>query len=431
MIKRYAREAMTLIWSDKNKMQKWLDVELAVCRAYNKAGTIPDKDFKIIMKKAAFDIDRVNEIEKTVKHDVIAFLTSVSEHIGPSSRYVHMGMTSSDMLDTANALIMKESAGQLIKGLISLKKAIIVKARKYSHTPIVGRTHGVHAEPVTVGLKMLVWADDIERSLELFDMVKRNVCRGKLSGAVGNYAHITPATEKGALGYLGLKPARISSQIISRDVYSDYIYAAARAASIIDKIAVQIRLLQRTETREFEEPFTKGQKGSSAMPHKRNPVQCEQMSGLSRILRSNLQASMENIALWDERDISHSSVERVIMADSSILLDYMLERTEWIIRDMAVYDDKCCDNFNASFNLVYSQKVLLALISKGMTRESAYSVVQENAMKAWTGKKDFRNIVNEDMRITEMLSEKELDDVFDPKGFNRHVDTIFRRFKLK
>lgn len=429
MITRYTTQEMSDIWSDENKLRKWLDVELAVCRAYNVSGRIPDRDYRIIVKKADFDINRVNEIEKTVKHDVIAFLTSVSEFVGPSSRFIHMGMTSSDMLDTANALIMKQSARLLQSALKGLKKEIIKKARKYSHSPIVGRTHGVHAEPTTVGLKMLVWADDIERCIGLFELAEENVSRGKLSGAVGNYAHITPAIEKKALSYLKLKPARISSQIISRDVYSDYIYASARAGSIIDKIAVQIRLLQRTETREFEEPFGKGQKGSSAMPHKRNPVQCEQMSGLSRILRSNLQASLENIALWDERDISHSSVERVIMADSSILLHYMLEKTTAIVRDMNVYEKKCKENYSASFNLVFSQKVLLALIGMGMTREDAYAVVQENAMKAWKGSRDFRELISNDRRITGLLGEKDIDRLFDPSEFNRHVDDIFRRFR--
>ncbi len=428
MINRYSREEMSKIWSIENKYKKWLDVELAVCYAYNKKGIIPDKDYKIIVKKADFNIKRIEKIEHTVKHDVIAFLTSVSEYVGPSSRFIHLGMTSSDMIDTANALILKESSEHIIKQAKKLSKIILRKAKKYKYTPIIGRTHGVHAEPTSVGLKMLIWYDDLQRAIENFNNVKLNLSRGKISGAVGNYANISPTIEKIAMKKLKLQTAKISSQIISRDVYADYIYAIAKIGNIIEKIVLQIRLLQRTETREFEEPFAKGQKGSSAMPHKRNPVLCEQMTGLARILRSNVISAMENIALWDERDISHSSVERIILPDSSILIDYMLDKMCFIIDNMNVYIKNIKKNMKSSYNLFFSQKVLLSLVNKGLTREKAYKIVQEKAMEAWGKGIDFKKLILEDSTTKKYLNNNEIENIFNIKNYLEEIDKIFKRF---
>lgn len=428
MIERYSRKEMKFLWSRENKYKNWLKVELAVCRAYADRGIISKRDYRNIYSKAAFDIDRIDEIEKEVKHDVIAFLTSVAEHVGPSSRFIHMGMTSSDMLDTANALILKDSSDMIIRQAVKLHRAILKKAKKYINTPIMGRSHGVHAEPTTVGLKMLIWSDDMKRSIEIMKMAKKYVSRGKISGAVGNYANISPAIETSALRYLKLKRADVSSQIVSRDVYADYEYAIGRIGTIIEKIALQIRLLQRTETGELEEPFTRGQKGSSAMPHKRNPVTCEQMCGLARILRSNVQSAMENIALWDERDISHSSVERVILPDSSILIDYMMDKMNFIISNISINEKHMMRNMTSSNNIFFSQRVLLALIEKGMLREDAYRLVQKNAMEAYKQGGDFRQILIKDMNVREYLSAQDIEKLFDINHYLVNVKHILKRF---
>ena len=428
MIERYSRKEMKYLWSRENRFNNWLKVELAVCRAYSDKGVISKKDFSTIRKKAAFDIKRIDVIENEVKHDVIAFLTSVAEHVGPSSRFIHMGMTSSDMIDTANAMLLRDASVLIIKQMKMMHREIIKKAKKYAITPIMGRSHGVHAEPTTVGLKMLVWADDLNRSIEMFEMVKKNVARGKISGAVGNYANISPIIETAVLKYLKLNRADVSSQIVSRDVYADFVYAIARMGNVIDKIALQIRLLQRTETREFEEPFADGQKGSSAMPHKRNPVNCEQMNGLARVLRNNVNSAMENIALWDERDISHSSVERIILPDSAILIDYMMYKMTGIIKDMVVNEDKILSNMLSSNNLFFSQRVLLALIEKGMLREDAYHLVQSNAMQSFKKRGDFKTLVLNDMNIRDYLNEDEINELFDINYYLRNVKAIFKRF---
>ena len=429
MIKRYSRDEMSKIWSDENKMNKWLETEIAVVYAYMQKGIVPKRDYEKIVKNAKFDPKRVEEIEKKVKHDVIAFLTSVNESLSIESRHIHMGMTSSDMLDTANALILKESSEQLTGMISKLKKKILKKAEKYKYLPIVGRTHGVHAEPTSVGLKMLIWVDDLERSEMMFKRMLKDVARGKISGAVGNYANISPEIETIAMKKLGIERAKISSQIVSRDVYADYLYAISRCGAVIEKIALQIRLLQRTETREFEEPFAKGQKGSSAMPHKRNPVICEQMCGLARILRSNLMSGLENVALWDERDISHSSAERVILPDSSILLDYMLDKMIFVFDNMGIYEYNIKDNFNKSFNLLFSQRVLLSLIEKGMLREDAYAIVQSNAMKAWEGRKDFKMLISNDETVSKYLKNGDIEEIFKTDYYLKNIDKIFKRFK--
>ncbi len=430
MIDRYSGSEMKYLWSKENRFNNWLKVELSVCYAYYKKGIISKSDYRNIVNKAQFNMKRIDKIEKKVKHDVIAFLTSVAEYVGKSSRFIHMGMTSSDMIDTANALILKESCIKIEKGLNKLYLTVLRGAKRYKAVPIIGRSHGVHAEPTTVGLKMLVWADDLKRSLEMMKWVKGNISRGKISGAVGNYANIGPEIETMVLKHLKLKRADISSQIVSRDVYADYVYAISRIGNIIDKIALQIRLLQRTEIGEFEEPFTKGQKGSSAMPHKRNPVTCEQMNGLSRILRTNVMSAMENIALWDERDISHSSVERIILPDSSILIDYMIEKMIFITGNMVINKKNMKRNMEASNNIFYSQRVLLALIDKGMLREDSYRIVQENAMESHRTGKNFKIIINKDKEIGRYLNSKEIEKLFSLEYYLKNVNKVFKRFKL-
>ncbi|HAF08409.1 MAG: adenylosuccinate lyase [bacterium] len=428
MIKRYSREKMSYIWSDENRYKKYLEVELAVLYAYMKSNVISEDVYNDIKGKAKFDIKRVEEIEKTVRHDVIAFLTAVGENVGENSKYIHMGMTSSDMLDTANALILRESLNLIDKGVSHLRETLFKKALETKNIPIVGRTHGVHAETTSLGLKFLTIVDDLDRVKDMIKFFRKSIARGKISGAVGNYANIPPQIEEIALKRLSLNVSRISSQIVSRDIYSDYLFLLTRIGSIIEKLALQIRLLQRTETREVEEPFLEGQKGSSAMPHKRNPVLCEQMCGLSRVLRGYLLSSLENIALWDERDISHSSVERIILPDASILVDYMLDRISYIVGNLKIYEKNIEKNFLASNNLIFSQRVLLFLIGKGLTREDAYYLVQRNAMESWEKGGDFKQLLKKDKEILKHCSEKELDKLFDKKYYLRFVEDIFKRF---
>lgn len=419
---------MSFIWSDENRYNKYLEVELAVLYAYMKCNVISEVIYNDIKKKAKFDVKRIEEIEKTVKHDVIAFLTAVGENVGENSKYIHMGMTSSDMLDTANALILRESINQIEKGLLHLRGTVFKKAVETKNVPIVGRTHGVHAEATSLGLKFLIIVDDLDRIIDMIKFFKKNIQRGKISGAVGNYANIPPEIEQIALKKLSLNVSRISSQIVSRDVYSDYLYILARIGSVIEKLALQIRLLQRTETRELEEPFSEGQKGSSAMPHKRNPVLCEQMCGLSRVLRGYLISSLENIALWDERDISHSSVERIILPDASILVDYMLDKMSYIVTNMKIYEKNIEKNFLVSNNLIFSQRVLLFLIEKGLKREDAYAIVQRNAMESWEKGKDFKELVKNDKEILKHCSSLDIEKLFDKRFYLRYVDEIFKRF---
>ncbi|MEJ5307260.1 MAG: adenylosuccinate lyase [candidate division WOR-3 bacterium] len=428
MIKRYSREKMSFIWSDENRYNKYLEVELAVLYAYMKCNIISKEVYEDIKKKAKFDIKRIEEIEKTVKHDVIAFLTAVGENVGENSKFIHMGMTSSDMLDTANALILRDSLNQIEKGVLHLRETIFKRAVETKYIPIVGRTHGVHAETTSLGLKLLIIVDDLDRIIDMIKFFKKNIQRGKISGAVGNYANIPPEIEQIALKKLSLNLSKISSQIVSRDVYSDYLFLLTRIGAVIEKLALQIRLLQRTETRELEEPFSEGQKGSSAMPHKRNPVLCEQMCGLSRVLRSYLISSLENIALWDERDISHSSVERIILPDASILVDYMLDKMSYIVMNMKIYEKNIEKNFLVSNNLIFSQRVLLFLIEKGLKREDAYSLVQKNAMESWEKGKDFKELIKNDKDILKYCSSLELDKLFDKKFYLKYVDEIFKRF---
>lgn len=428
MIERYSRKKMSYIWSDENRFNKYLEVELAVVYAYHRLGLIDEAVYKDIKAKASFDLRRIKEIENVVKHDVIAFLSAVGEKIGENSKYLHMGMTSSDMLDTANALLLKDSLNEIQKGLLKLRKILYQKAYETKNIPIVGRTHGVHAEPTSLGLKFLIFVDEFDRVLEMIKFFKGNIIRGKISGAVGNYANIPPEVEDIVLKKLSLNKAKISSQIVSRDVYLDYLYILTRISVIIEKISLQVRLLQRTETRELEEPFIEGQKGSSAMPHKRNPVLCEQMCGLSRVIKGYLLSSIENVPLWDERDISHSSVERIILPDGSILVDYMLDKISFIIANLKIYEKNIEKNFFASNNLIFSQRVLLFLIGKGLSREESYRIVQKNAMLSWENHEDFKDLIKNDPEILKLANVDEIEKLFDKSYYLKYVDDIFKRF---
>lgn len=427
MIPRYTRQEMSKIWEPENKYQKWLDIEIAACEAWAKLGEIPLKSLAAIKKKAKFDIRRIDEIERTVRHDVIAFLTSVGENIGADSRFVHKGLTSSDILDTALALLMKDAARLIIKDTRDLMAVLKTNAYKYKKVPQMGRSHGIHAEPVTLGLKFALWYDEMKRNLARMETAQENVSCGKLSGPVGTFSSVPPYIEKYVCRKLGLEPDAVSTQIIQRDRHAEFMNTLALIAASIEKIALEIRHLQRTEVLEMEEPFEKGQKGSSAMPHKRNPVGSENLCGLARIVRSNAMAAMENIALWHERDISHSSVERVIIPDSTILVDYMLVRLTGILRGIQVYPERMMENINKSYGLYNSQRVLLKLIEKGMSREGAYRLVQGTAMQSWSQRKDFKELLKKDREVKKFLSGAEIEKLFDLSYYLKNVDYIFKR----
>lgn len=427
MIERYTRPVMAELWSPENRFRKWLDVELAVCEVWHEIGIIPSHAMEEIRSKASFDLKRIEEIEAIVKHDVIAFLQSVSEKVGPSSRYIHKGLTSSDVVDTALSLLMKEAMDIIIEDLKRLNQIIKEKAFLYKETPCMGRTHGVHAEPMTFGLKFCLWYSDMQRNLERLERAKKIISVGKCSGAVGTYSNILPSVEEKVLKRLGLEVDPVSTQIIQRDRHAEYMASLAILAGTIEKIAVEIRHLQRTEVLEAEEPFTEGQKGSSAMPHKRNPVGCENLSGLARLVRSNLMAALDNIALWHERDISHSSVERVIIPDSTTLIDYMLNRLMNILEDLQVYPSQMLDNISKSFGLYNSQRILLLLTEKGLRREEAYKYVQRNAMMAWKDKVSFMELLLKDEDIRRYLTEEEIKDAFELSHYLKHIDYIYKR----
>ena len=418
---------MAKIWEPENKFQKWLDVEIAACEAWAKLGEIPKKGLDVIKKKAKFNLSRIDEIEKTVKHDVIAFLTSVGENVGPDSRYIHKGLTSSDILDTSLAILMKEASALIIDDIKKLMGVLKTNAYKYKNTLQMGRSHGIHAEPITFGLKFALWHEEMARNLVRIKTAKETVSFGKLSGAVGTFSSIPPFIEKYVCTKLGLTPDNITTQIVQRDRPAEFMNALALIAAAIEKIALEIRHLQRTEVLEAEEPFEKGQKGSSAMPHKRNPVGCENLCGLARVVRSNAMAAMENIALWHERDISHSSVERIIIPDSTILVDYMLARLTGILKGLHVYPERMLENINKSYGLYNSQRVLLKLIEKGMSRENAYQFVQKNAMQSWEQKKDFKEPLKQDKEIKKYLSSDEIDKLFDLSYYLKNVNYIFKR----
>jgi adenylosuccinate lyase len=427
VIKRYTTREMEQIWSDQNKFSKWLEIELAVCQALAEQGEIPQQAAAKIKERASFSIERIDEIEKTTRHDVIAFLTNVAENVGPESRYIHWGMTSSDVLDTANALLICEALALILGALEQLSEAIKKRALEHKDTIMIGRTHGIHAEPITFGLKLALWYAQTLRDHRRIKQAQETMNYGKISGAVGTFAYLSPEIEERACELLGLKPAPISSQIIQRDRYAECLATLAIAASSLEKFATEIRTLQRTEILEAEEFFAKGQKGSSAMPHKRNPIACEQVCGLARLLRSNALAAMQNIALWDERDISHSSVERVILPDSTILMHYLLRRMTNIIEKLLVYPERMKENIQRTRGLIFSQSLMLRLTREGITREEAYKLVQQPAMKAWQEGGDFKDIVLRDPEISRHLTADQIEQVFDLKQHLRNVDYIFKR----
>lgn len=427
MIQRYTRLEMGGLWEPVNKFQKWLDVEMAVCEAWAEIGEIPIDALNTIKKKAGFDITKIDEIEKTVKHDVIAFLTSVAEFVGPESRFIHKGLTSSDVIDTALSLLMREAADIIINDINDLMDVLKTQALKYKNTPCIGRSHGVHAEPMTFGLKFAVWHEDAARNLQRMKRARDIISVGKISGAVGTFSNIPPELEDIVCKKLNITPEIAATQVVQRDRHAEYMTALALIAACIERISVEIRHLQRTEVLEVQEPFTAGQKGSSAMPHKRNPIGCENLSGLARVVRCNATAAMENIALWHERDISHSSVERVIIPDSAILVNYMLNRLSDILKDLHVYPERMMANMNMSYGLYNSQRVMLALMEKGLSREDAYEVVQRNAMQSWKDEVSFMQTLQKDSYISSHLASQEIEEIFDLKHYLRNVDYIFRR----
>ncbi len=431
MIERYTRKEMGYIWSDTYRFETWLKVEIAACIAQNKLGVVPDDDLKQIQDKASFSIERIHEIEKTVDHETIAFLTNVAENVGPAARWIHYGMTSSDKLDTALALQLVAASDLLIKGLQALYEHVGRLAQTHKHTLMVGRTHGVHAEPTTFGYKVAVWYTELGRHLDRMKHARQSVAVGKVSGAVGTYSHIDPKVEELVCEELGLAPAPISNQIVQRDRHAEFLSTIALIGATLEKMAVEIRGLQKTEVREVEEPFPAGQKGSSSMPHKKNPNLSERISGLARLLRGYAITGYENIALWHERDISHSSVERVSLADASILLDYMLDRMDWIIRELVVHPDRMNKNLESSHGLVFSQKILLLLAQKGMSREEAYQHVQSAALKVWDTNSSLLDELKSNEDILRYVTPEELELCFDVGDLLEHVDMVFKRLGLE
>lgn len=430
MIDRYTRPEMGAVWSQATKYAAWLRVELAVCEAYARRGHIPPDALARIIAQARVDPARIDAIEARVRHDVIAFLTNLEEALGADSRYVHVGLTSSDVVDTALALQLQQASDLLLAGLQRLREALGELALKHKDTLAVGRTHGVHAEPTTFGLKAAVWYAETGRNLERLRRAKETIRVGKISGAVGTFAHVEPDVEAEVCRALGLEPAPISTQVIQRDRHAEYVTTLAILAASLEKIAMEIRTLQRTEILEAEEPFAEGQKGSSAMPHKRNPVSSEQVCGLARLVRANALAALENVALWGERDISHSSVERVILPDSTILLDYMLHTMIRILEGLQVFPERLRENFERSHGLIYSQRVLLKLAEKGLPRQRAYEIVQANAMTAWREQRSFQELLAKDPEVGRHLTAGELKECFDPGWYLRNVDAIYRRLGL-
>ena len=430
MIDRYSREEMKKIWELDSKFRYYLDVELAVCKAYNKIGKIPDDALNDIVSNASFSVERIDEIEQEVHHDVIAFLTNVNENVGGNSRYIHMGMTSSDVIDTALALQMQDAGKIILKDLDILLETLTEKAKEHKETICIGRSHGIHAEPMTFGVKVCGWIDLIERNKRNFEKALEEARIGQISGPVGTYSNIDPEIEKQTCEIIGLKPAKFSTQVIARDIHAQYLQSLALIASVIEQIAVELRHLQRTEVLEVEEGFAKGQKGSSAMPHKKNPISGENLSGLARVVRSNSLAAMENIALWHERDISHSSAERIIFPDSTILVDYMLSRLEKTIKNLVIHKDNMLKNTNLFGGIVFSQKVLLKLCSKGMLREDAYKLVQRNALDAFNSHGSFIENLLKDEEVLAILTTDEIIECFNIEDYLKNIEQIYERFKV-
>lgn len=427
MIKRYSLDQMEFVWSEQNRYQKWLDVEIAVCEAWSFYGFIPKASVKNIKRKAKFSVKRIESIEKVVKHDVVAFTTNLAESIGKDSRFIHLGLTSSDILDTSLSLLIVESGNLIQLEIDKLIKTLIKMSKKYIKTPIIGRSHGVHAEVTTFGLVIGNWLDEIKRAKKRLEASIKLCSVGKISGAVGTYSNVSPKIETKACSILKLKPANISSQIINRDFHADYFSSLSFIASAIERIAVQIRHMQRTEVLEVEEPFLKNQKGSSAMPHKRNPILSENLTGLSRIVRANTVAAFENIPLWHERDISHSSVERVICPDSSILTHFMLYRLNYMLKNLNIYEENMLSNIWKSNGVIFSQNVLVKLIEKGLSREKSYKMVQDNALVAWERKRNFKDLLLNDSKITKYLTKKEIEKCFSFKNLFNNAEFILKR----
>jgi adenylosuccinate lyase len=427
MIRRYTEPEMGAIWTEERRYQTWLEVELAAADAMADAGLVPPEAARELRAKAKFDIARIEAIEQTTQHDVIAFTTAVAENVGPAARWLHFGLTSSDVVDTAQALQMRQACDLIVKDIAQLMEAVHLRAEEHRRTPMIGRTHGVHAEPMTFGLKLALWHAELQRDLDRVVRARDVVSVGKISGAVGTFAHLDPSIEASVCARLGLQPAPVSSQIIQRDRHAELMSALAIAAASLEKFALEIRGLQKTEIGEVEEPFGKGQKGSSAMPHKRNPVGCEQICGLARLVRANAMAALENIALWHERDISHSSVERVILPDSFIALDHMLRRFTRIVRGMVVYPERMKENLNRSRGVVFSGTVLLELARRGISREQAYEWVQRNAMRSFHEQKDFKSLLLADPDLMKVLTPAEVEKAFDLNDQMRNVDVIFDR----
>ena len=427
MIERYTLPEMGALWSEAAKFQKWLDVELAVCEVHAEMGTIPREAADEIKARARFTVERINEIEKTTDHDVIAFTTALAESIGEAARFVHYGLTSSDVVDTANALLLRDASDLLLRKIDALMAVFKRRAYEFKNTPQVGRTHGVHAEPTSFGLTFALWHDEMRRNRERMTRARETIAVGKISGAVGAFAHLSPEVEERVCALLGLRPAPVSTQIIQRDRYSEYLSTLAITASSLDKFALQVRHWQRTEVREAQEKFKRGQKGSSAMPHKRNPILSERICGMARVVRGYSIVGLENVALWHERDISHSSAERVVLPDASIALDYMLQKMAGLIDGLVVYPERMLENLRATRGLVFSGQLLLALTRSGASREDAYEWAQRNAMKVWDEGGDFQTLVAADPDIKAHLSGEEIERIFSLDTYLAHVDAIFER----
>ncbi|MCL4427436.1 MAG: adenylosuccinate lyase [Deltaproteobacteria bacterium] len=430
MIDRYSLPEISKIWSLENKYRTWLKVELAVCTAYNKTGKIPDDSYENIIGKAKFNVNEIEEIERVAKHDVIAFLTNVAKYVGEDSRFIHLGLTSSDVGDTSFSLILKEALELILKKAETLRESLRNQALRHKFTPVMGRTHGIHAEPVTLGFKLLIFYEEIKRAEERIKNAVSSSSFGKLSGAVGTYANISPEVEKNALELLGLNNI-LSNQVIQRDVYADAFYALASLGASCEKIALEIRHLMRTEVSEVEEPFAPGQKGSSAMPHKKNPIISENICGLSRILRSNLIASLENIPLWHERDISHSSVERIIAPDSTILAYYILHQLTYLIDNLVVNKENMLKNIDLTKGVIFSQKVLLSLVDKGMLREEAYKIVQKLAHESIQTQTGFKELLKKDASVSKLMTQEEIEAIFDINYYYKYINYIFDRYNAE
>ncbi|MBG9943228.1 adenylosuccinate lyase [Brevibacillus formosus] len=430
MIERYSRPEMRAIWTEENKFKAWLEVEILACEAWSKLGVIPEEDVKKLWDKATFDINRIYEIEEETRHDVVAFTRAVSETLGEEKKWVHYGLTSTDVVDTALSYLLRQANEILEKDIQDFIEILADKAREHKDTVCMGRTHGVHAEPTTFGLKLALWHEEMKRNLARFQAAKKEVAYGKISGAVGTYANIDPFVEAYVCEKLGLSAAPISTQTLQRDRHAEYMATLALIATSLEKFATEIRGLQKSEMREVEEAFAKGQKGSSAMPHKRNPIGSENICGLARVIRGHMLTSYENVSLWHERDISHSSAERVILPDATQALNYMLRRFMNIVKNLTVFPENMKRNMDRTFGLIYSQQVMLKLIEKGMSREQAYDTVQPRAMQAWEEQRSFRAIVEEDATVSSTLSKEELDECFDYRYHLKHVDTIFQRLGL-